>query len=85
MQAGSSKKKEVIPLTVVANVQGMGDVLSNSPADLIGSPGMRLEGISVSSDIKGVHTYFYASTFFFFHLRNFPPAISLFSPYTSLY
>jgi len=57
MQAGSPKKS-IIPLNVAANVQGMGDVVSNTPADLIGSPGMRVEGISVKTDIKDLEVWY---------------------------
>lgn len=53
--------ERLIPLNVTANVQSMGDVFSNSPADLIGSPGMRVEGFSITSPIKGrvtiVHSF----------------------------
>lgn len=47
--------REMIPLNVTANVQSMGDVFSNAPADLVGSPGMRVEGFSLSSTVQGKH------------------------------
>lgn len=58
MQTGSPKKS-IIPLTVAANVQGMGDIDSTAPADLIGSPGMRVEGIAITSGIKGTFLALY--------------------------
>jgi len=57
MQAGSPKKA-VIPLNVAANVQGMGDITSSTPADLIGSPGMRVEGIAITSNIKDLEVWY---------------------------
>jgi len=58
MQAGSSPKKRIIPLNVAANVQGMGDIVSSSPADLIGSPGMRVEGIAINTTIKDLEIWY---------------------------